>query len=183
MKKTNKNVSGTSYHLHNIEATYNELVAILGEPTISQNDGEDKVNFMWDMETTDENVFDIYDWKEYRIIGEDEVIEWHIGANGVSQSAIAVIEVQAAIDELRAAKTTHKPRQAKYPFETSIKKLNKDVKTLLLYYVKDNQKIAEIGCDSSIVFFTENEYYLYPEQVEQVLAIAKNFNTIYNSIN
>lgn len=73
-------------------------------------------------------------------------------------------------------------RQGKYPFETAIRKVKAEVKTLELYYTKDKQKIAEIGCDQSITFFTEDGYYIYPEQVKQVLAIAENFNTIYNSL-
>ncbi len=74
-------------------------------------------------------------------------------------------------------------RQGKYPFETAIKKVKAEVKTLSLYYTKDGQNIAEICCDQSITFFTEDGYYIYPEQVKLVLAIAENFNTIYNSLN
>ena len=73
-------------------------------------------------------------------------------------------------------------RQSIYPFETAVKKVNAEVQTLCLYYAKDGQKIAEIGSDSAITFFTEPGYYIYPEQVKQVLAIAENFKTIFNSI-
>lgn len=73
-------------------------------------------------------------------------------------------------------------RQGKYPFETGIKKVKAEVKTLCLYYTKDGQTIAEIGCDQSITFCADEGYYIYPEQVKQVLAIAENFNTIYNSL-
>ena len=73
-------------------------------------------------------------------------------------------------------------RQGKYPFATAIKKVRAEVKTLSLYYTKDGQQIAEIGCDGSIIFFTEEGYYIYPEQVKQVLAVAENFNTIYDSL-
>lgn len=74
-------------------------------------------------------------------------------------------------------------RQAKYPFATAIKKVKSEVKALQLYYTKDMQPIAEIGCDQSIIFFTEEGYYIFPEQVKQALAIAENFNTIYDSLN
>lgn len=73
-------------------------------------------------------------------------------------------------------------RQGVYPLETAIKKVKSEVDSLQLYYKKDGQKIAEIGCDLSIVFFTEPEFYIYPEQVRQVLAIAENFRTIFDSL-
>ena len=31
------------------------------------------------METNNGDVFTVYDWKEYRILKEDEIIQWHIG--------------------------------------------------------------------------------------------------------
>ena len=43
------------------------------------NDGSDKTNFDWEMETNNGDVFTVYDWKEYRILKEDEIIQWHIG--------------------------------------------------------------------------------------------------------
>lgn len=73
--------SGTSFHGQVIEATVQELRDILGEPSAEQNDGSDKVNFEWCMINSEGNVFTVYDWKEYRTISEDEVIEWHIGAH------------------------------------------------------------------------------------------------------
>lgn len=77
--KSSKESSGTSYHGVNICETYNELVAILGTPQYECNDGSDKCNFDWTCELPDGRVFTIYDWKEYRRIRPDEVIEWHIG--------------------------------------------------------------------------------------------------------
>jgi len=79
MKKTFKEVNGTSFHSTVIEATVNELKQILGEPDYDGNDGEDKVNFEWEMETNNGDVFTVYDYKEYRSLPENEVIEWHIG--------------------------------------------------------------------------------------------------------
>lgn len=77
--KTNKSANGTSFHYSTITATVNELVSIIGEPTYNDNTGKDKVNIEWELEDEDGNVVTIYDWKEYRIIGMDEKIEWHIG--------------------------------------------------------------------------------------------------------
>jgi len=79
LKKTSKDVFGTSFHLSTVRASVNELTKIIGEPTYEGNDGEDKVNIEWELEDDNEDVVTIYDWKEYRKIGYDEKIEWHIG--------------------------------------------------------------------------------------------------------
>ena len=79
LKKTSKDVFGTSFHLSTVRASVNELTKIIGEPTYESNDGEDKVNIEWELEDDNGNVITIYDWKEYRKIGYDEQIEWHIG--------------------------------------------------------------------------------------------------------
>jgi hypothetical protein len=77
--KTSKEVFGTGFHLSTIRASVNELVSIIGEPVYDGNTGEDKVNIEWELEDEEGNVVTIYDWKEYRKIGMDEKIEWHIG--------------------------------------------------------------------------------------------------------
>ena len=74
-KKTNSSVNGTSFHDVAILASVQDLIKALGEPTIQDNTGEDKVNFEWDCETEEGDVFTIYDWKEYRKINDIEVIE------------------------------------------------------------------------------------------------------------
>jgi hypothetical protein len=79
MKKTFKEIGGTSFYDTVIESTVNELKHILGEPEYDGNDGEDKVNFEWEMETDNGDVFTVYDWKEYRSLSGNEVVEWHIG--------------------------------------------------------------------------------------------------------
>jgi hypothetical protein len=78
-KLTEQSVNGTSFHDSVIRTTVNKLVEVLGEPTVQDNTGEDKVNFEWDCETKDGEVFTIYDWKEYKIIHGEELIEFHIG--------------------------------------------------------------------------------------------------------
>ena len=78
-KVTYKDVSGTSFHNTTITTTVTKLKKLIGNP-YGNNTGEDKVNFVWDCETEDGDVFTIYDWKEYREISEDELIEFHIGA-------------------------------------------------------------------------------------------------------
>jgi len=95
MKKTFKEANGTSFHSTVIEATVNELKQILGEPDYDGNDGEDKVNFEWVMETNNGDVFNVYDYKEYRSLPENEVIEWHIGGYNKDVTEQAKREIES----------------------------------------------------------------------------------------
>ena len=93
MMKTIKSTSGTSFYDVTFKASVNKLISIIGEPTMEDNTGEDKVNFDWHMETDNGDVFTIYDWKEYRELDLDETIEWHIGAKSRSVSTVAKVEL------------------------------------------------------------------------------------------
>ena len=94
---SNKNFSGTSFHGHTITATYNELVdALGGKPQYTHGD---KSNYDWVCETENGTVFTVYDWKEYRNFGDDEKIEWHIGAHDKQKSSDAFFCV---LDKLNA---------------------------------------------------------------------------------
>jgi hypothetical protein len=84
-KKTYQDTDGTSFHGVTIRATVDQLTKAFGEP-YDNNTGEDKVNFVWDMETNEGEVFTIYDWKEYRVLKSDEMITWHIGSKSKSVS-------------------------------------------------------------------------------------------------
>ena len=99
-KKSYKDTNGTSYHDTTISATVNQLTAAFGEP-YDNNTGEDKVNFEWDMETEDGEVFTIYDWKEYRIISKNEIIEWHIGGHSVEITEKAAEEIEESLSNLQ----------------------------------------------------------------------------------
>lgn len=92
-KKTNSNTDGTSFQNVTFKASVNQLINIFGEPDYSSNTGEDKFNFEWVMETDNEEVFTIYDWKEYRRLDLDEIIEWHIGSHSRDISGEAQYEV------------------------------------------------------------------------------------------
>jgi hypothetical protein len=81
MKKTFKDTNGTSFHDVKIITTVNELIRVLGKPEYSCNDGEDKINFLWECERENGDVITIYDWKESRSIGLDEHIEFHLGGH------------------------------------------------------------------------------------------------------
>jgi hypothetical protein len=93
MKTTLKSTSGTSFYDVTFKASVNKLISIIGEPTMEDNTGKDKVNFDWHMETDEGDVFTIYDWKEYREIDKNEPIEWHIGAKSKSISTVAKVEL------------------------------------------------------------------------------------------
>lgn len=99
-KKTNQSINGTSFHDVTIRASVQDLTRALGEPSYVDNSGEDKVNFEWDLETEDGDVFTIYDWKEYREISDIEVIEFHIGAHSKSVSNVAKTEIQKQLNDL-----------------------------------------------------------------------------------
>ena len=81
MKKTNKSGIGTSFYNTVISETPANMKKLLGDPQYGDNTGEDKVNMEWVMETSDQTIFTIYDWKEYRSLNDDEVISWHIGGH------------------------------------------------------------------------------------------------------
>ena len=96
-KKTYQSTDGTSFQGVVIRATVNQLISAFGEPSMEYNTGEDKVNFEWEMETDEGEVFTIYDWKEGRPIGRDEFVTWHIGAKSKSDSNVAEREISKAL--------------------------------------------------------------------------------------
>jgi hypothetical protein len=96
-KKTYQSTDGTSFRGFTIRATVNQLISAFGDPTIVDNTGEDKTNYEWDMETNEGEVFTIYDWKEYRPLGKDEFVTWHIGARGTIISYDAKREILKAL--------------------------------------------------------------------------------------
>lgn len=168
MKQTTQSATGTSFYNCTVKATVTELKAILGEPCFSDNDGSDKVNFEWEMETSGGYIFTVYDWKEYRTISEDEVITWHIGG----KSANVTIQAQAEIITALSPKKTPQERQ----FEQTTDKLRSLViameETLQLMPIKSNKSedcqrtyiLNYLGsidsCISGIELedFTPNEY-------------------------
>lgn len=100
MKPTKNSTIGTSFHNDVFNACVSELRKILGEPEYEDNSGDDKTNFEWFMQTDRGDVFTIYDWKEYRILDEDEIVEWHIGGHNKSVTAEALNEIADALNEL-----------------------------------------------------------------------------------
>ena len=97
MKKTNKRVSGTSFHDSVVIASVDQLIQVLGEPNEDSNTGFDKVNFEWEMELESGEVFTVYDWKEYRMLRTDEMIEWHIGGFNGTVTDLAAEQINQAL--------------------------------------------------------------------------------------
>jgi hypothetical protein len=96
MRQTQQSADGTSFHGSTVRATVQDLKTILGQPEFSDNDGRDKVNFEWTMETEAGDVFTVYSWKEYRPLAEDETIVWHIGGH----SKRVTVEAKAEIERI-----------------------------------------------------------------------------------
>lgn len=92
-----KSGTGTSFYDTVITCSYNQLVQAIGKPQHSDNTGEDKTNFDWKCELNDGRVFTIYDWKEYRPLKLDEIIEWHIGGANHIVTEQALIELTALL--------------------------------------------------------------------------------------
>ena len=90
--KTNKSVSGTSFHGDIITASFNELVKAFGT---AQCHGGDKSMHDWQLECQG-IVFTIYDWKEIidPASAPDREFDWHIGAFDAVDSA----NVRAAVN-------------------------------------------------------------------------------------
>jgi hypothetical protein len=99
MKKTFKDTSGTSFHHITITTTVNELTRVLGEPDYKGNDGEGKINFEWECERENGDVITIYDWKNYRSIGLDEVIEFHLGGRSAMTTFEGKLELRALLNK------------------------------------------------------------------------------------
>ena len=57
------NINGTGLAGH-VNATYNQLVDVLGKPTFDEPSGDGKVQVEWVVKFKDD-IFTIYDWKTY----------------------------------------------------------------------------------------------------------------------
>jgi hypothetical protein len=101
MRKTNKSSGGTSFHGQIFEASVSELECILGPQDWTRNNGINKINYEWTMETDSGLVFTVYDWKYYRRLDPEETIIWNIGGHSQSTCWEAQEELEKAIKALR----------------------------------------------------------------------------------
>lgn len=71
---------GTSFHDQVIITTVNYLEKQFGKAQSECNDGSDKVNFEWRLQTSDGDIFYLYDWKHYKPLSKNKSVEFNIGA-------------------------------------------------------------------------------------------------------
>lgn len=95
--KTQANAEGTSFFGATINATVSQLVEALGPADYSDNGGGGKTNFDWWRKTQGGIVFTVYDYKEYRELRANEVVNWHIGGFDKASTEQAKLELSMAI--------------------------------------------------------------------------------------
>ena len=71
-------LNGTSFK-GDFYATYDEIVAVFGQPDFGPNKDGDKVTCEWCLEFEDGTVATIYDWKQYETPMGNYL--WHIGGH------------------------------------------------------------------------------------------------------
>ena len=79
----------SSFHDITINTSPSKLMALAikyGIEFQECNTGQDKTNFDFQFETEEGLYFTVYDWKEYRFVKIEEVIEFHIGTTGQQES-------------------------------------------------------------------------------------------------
>jgi len=101
MKQTTNSTTGTSFHDTVITTTVNKLIKAIGKPYMHSNLGNDKINFEWKMELEDGTIFTVYDYKEYRKLDLDELIEFHIGGFDVQATEKALWNIQWALEKAK----------------------------------------------------------------------------------
>lgn len=154
-KPTNKSIGGTSFHGVTFSATPNQLIKLFPNSYGASNYGQDKTNFEFILETDRGDVFSIYDWKEYRPIGMDEMIEWHIGAISEGVSLRAKFEVIAMLEKNSAEAGITKHQFMAF-FRKEFHQLNDfDRKELFLGCMKFNP--GDISPNLLVELFNESE--------------------------
>jgi hypothetical protein len=79
-----------------INATYNQLVEALGEPTYNEPSGDNKTQVKWVVEF-EGDIFTIYDWKTYsREYTENELKTFNVG--GTKSAFDFIQEVETLIN-------------------------------------------------------------------------------------
>ncbi len=89
----NADESGTSLKGY-INATYSQLLEVLGKPTYDEPSGDDKVQVEWVVEF-EGDIFTIYDWKTgSREYTENELTTFNVGGNTSAFDFIQEVESQ-----------------------------------------------------------------------------------------
>jgi hypothetical protein len=79
--------NGTSFHNGKVRTTIHALMGVLGVPSDYSNSGDDKINVEW-AGMLNGIPFTVYDWKEYRVLEEDEDVTFHIGTHSPTDSQL-----------------------------------------------------------------------------------------------
>jgi hypothetical protein len=99
IKQTNRSVSGTSFHGHEVTATVMELLNVLGDAT--ERNG-DKTQWEWILEIPEKDLlFTVYDWKTSFTIDPMDKIHWHIGGFSGSDTLTAKIILEQKLKSFR----------------------------------------------------------------------------------
>ena len=85
-KKINDNLGG-SFHNQTITTSVKKLTEKLGEPNWCDRNKNEKFQYEWEV-GCGEYRFYVYDWKEYRLFGKTENIQFHIGSEGMLPNEI-----------------------------------------------------------------------------------------------
>ena len=98
----NFDFTGTSYHGDFIETSFFNLTHLFGLPSI--NNCESKVNYEWELQTEGGIPFTLYDWKYYRPLLIEEIVEWNIGTDTKEHSKIIKQELDILLKNEKVAK-------------------------------------------------------------------------------
>ena len=75
-----------------IDATYSQLLEVLGEPTYDEPSGDEKTQMEWVVEF-EGSIFTIYDWKTYsRNYTENELTRFNVGGKNSTIDFINHVE-------------------------------------------------------------------------------------------
>jgi len=186
-KQSNKSPVGTSFHDDVINTTVNKLIKVLGKPQCDSNDGRDKINFEWNMELADGNVFTVYDYKEYRKLDLDEIIEWHIGGKHPDVTGRAKICIKQDLEQVKDEwdkvidlyKETHLDHY--YHFEEWNQEHQPLLNFLKAYFEAPTRKpIEEKPKITDVDYYTINVFHVKYKDVEYVVRWNESYddNTI-----
>ena len=186
-KQSNKSPVGTSFHDDVINTTVNKLIKVLGKPQCDSNDGRDKINFEWNMELADGNVFTVYDYKEYRKLDLDEIIEWHIGGKHPDVTGRAKICIKQDLEQVKDEwdkvidlyKETHLDHY--YHFEEWNQEHQPLLNFLKAYFEAPTRKpIEEKPKITDVDYYTINVFHVKYKGVEYVVRWNESYddNTI-----
>ena len=89
----------TSFHNVTIRTTVNKLMSIIPSHDVEvSKDVDEKYQYYFYFINSMGEEITIYDWKEYREVGLDEVLEFHIGSSDFFNGLLAKEELVAILN-------------------------------------------------------------------------------------